>query len=119
MQRRRSRTTKSLLLGLLVAIFAAALVVSRRQARRFLRRGRAPLTEAAAPGEAEPTSPYQDETRIEPADDLEQLPRSELYRRAQAAGIRGRSGMSRAQLIGALRPSRERGNPTRSGQSGQ
>jgi hypothetical protein len=36
-------------------------------------------------------------------DDLSQLTAAELYRRAQAAGIAGRSGMSKAQLIAALR----------------
>jgi hypothetical protein len=35
-------------------------------------------------------------------DDLSQLTAAELYRRAQAAGIAGRSGMSKAQLIAAL-----------------
>jgi hypothetical protein len=34
--------------------------------------------------------------------DLSQLTAAELYRRAQAAGIAGRSGMSKAQLIAAL-----------------
>jgi hypothetical protein len=36
-------------------------------------------------------------------DDLSQLTTTELYRRAQAAGIAGRSAMSKAQLIAALR----------------
>jgi hypothetical protein len=35
-------------------------------------------------------------------DDLSQLTAAELYRRAKAAGIAGRSGMSKAQLIAAL-----------------
>ena len=35
--------------------------------------------------------------------DLAQLTRQQLYRRAQAAGISGRSEMSKAQLIAALR----------------
>jgi hypothetical protein len=34
--------------------------------------------------------------------DLSQLTAAELYRRAQTAGIAGRSGMSKAQLIAAL-----------------
>jgi hypothetical protein len=34
--------------------------------------------------------------------DLSQLTAAELYRRAQAAGIAGRSAMSKAQLIAAL-----------------
>jgi hypothetical protein len=34
--------------------------------------------------------------------DLSQLTAAELYRRAKAAGIAGRSGMSKAQLIDAL-----------------
>ena len=36
------------------------------------------------------------------SDDLARLTAAELYRRAQAAGIAGRSGMSKAQLIAAL-----------------
>jgi hypothetical protein len=36
-------------------------------------------------------------------DDLSRLTAAELYRRAQVAGIAGRSGMSKAQLIAALR----------------
>jgi hypothetical protein len=35
-------------------------------------------------------------------DDLSQRTRPELYRRAQAAGIAGRSDMTKAQLIAAL-----------------
>jgi hypothetical protein len=35
--------------------------------------------------------------------DLSRLTAAELYRRAQLAGIAGRSGMSKAQLIAALR----------------
>jgi len=49
------------------------------------------VTEAAAPsGGAE-------------GDELEGLTRPELHRRAAAAGIRGRSQMTKAQLIAALR----------------
>jgi hypothetical protein len=36
------------------------------------------------------------------SDDLSQLTAAELYRRAQAAGIAGRAGMSKAQLIAAV-----------------
>ena len=36
-------------------------------------------------------------------DDLDRLTRPELYRRAAAAGIRGRSEMTKAELIAALR----------------
>jgi hypothetical protein len=39
----------------------------------------------------------------EAPDDLWQLTAAELYRRAQTAGIAGRSGMSKAQLIAALK----------------
>jgi DNA end-binding protein Ku len=39
-------------------------------------------------------------------DDLEQLSRDELYRRAQDADIPGRSSMSREELVGALRRTR-------------
>jgi hypothetical protein len=41
--------------------------------------------------------------RAQPAEDLERLTTAELYRRAQAAGIVGRSQMTKAQLIVALR----------------
>jgi DNA end-binding protein Ku len=37
--------------------------------------------------------------------DLESLSKEELYERAQAADIPGRSGMSKRQLINALRRS--------------
>jgi hypothetical protein len=84
---RRSRTVKSLLLGVVVAIFAAAVLVFSRRRRPQLLHG--------------------DEA---PAGDLDQLPRNELYRRAQAAGIRGRSNMSKAQLVAALRASGEHGD---------
>jgi hypothetical protein len=40
-------------------------------------------------------------------DGLERLTRPELYRRAQAAGIAGRSEMTKAQLIAALRAAGE------------
>ena len=36
-------------------------------------------------------------------DDLEALTKTELYERARAAGLRGRSQMSKAELIHALR----------------
>jgi hypothetical protein len=42
-----------------------------------------------------------------PPDELERLTRAELYRRAQAAGIPGRSEMSKAELIAALRAAAE------------
>jgi hypothetical protein len=41
--------------------------------------------------------------RPEPSDGLDELTREELYERAQAAEIRGRSQMTKAQLIEALR----------------
>jgi hypothetical protein len=39
----------------------------------------------------------------EPGDELDQLTRAELYERARAADIAGRSQMSKEQLIAALR----------------
>lgn len=39
---------------------------------------------------------------------LEELSKADLYRRAQAAGIPGRSEMSKAELIAALREGSER-----------
>lgn len=53
-------------------------------------------TSAVEASEPVPTSKEQ-------SDDLERLLRPELYRRAQAAGIAGRSEMTKAQLIAALR----------------
>jgi len=41
--------------------------------------------------------------RSDAADDLEDLSRDELYERAQAAGVEGRSSMTKRQLVKALR----------------
>jgi Rho termination factor, N-terminal domain len=40
---------------------------------------------------------------LQAAGDLSRLTAAELYRRAQAAGIAGRSSMTKSQLIEALR----------------
>jgi hypothetical protein len=58
---------------------------------------------AAAAAEAErSTEGARGTERTTPLDDLSQLARPELYRRAQAAGIGGRADMTKAQLIAAL-----------------
>jgi hypothetical protein len=54
-----------------------------------------------APVDAELSSEPSHRTPAKP-DDLSRLTSAELYRRAQAAGITGRSAMSKAQLIAAL-----------------
>jgi hypothetical protein len=69
------------------------------------------LSRRLGPGDAAETGTA---TRAagEDADDLERMMRPELYRRAQAAGIPGRSEMTKAQLIAALRAHRKGGSTT-------
>jgi hypothetical protein len=56
----------------------------------------------AATSEAERRIEQQGAGEGEARVDLAELTAAELYRRAQAADIAGRSGMSKAQLIAAL-----------------
>lgn len=55
-----------------------------------------PAPDTSQPTSAEP-GPWSDE------DDLEELSRAELYERAKALDIEGRSRMSKAQLLDAVR----------------
>ena len=61
------------------------------------------LSRATAATEADrSTEEARGSERTSAPDDLSQLAMPELYRRAQAAGIAGRSDMTKAQLIAAL-----------------
>ena len=92
---------RSLLLGLLLGTLGAILFVVLRD--RLRNEGADGQSAAAAPvGHERSAGDPSHGTRAEP-DDLSNLTAAELYRRAQAAGIAGRSGMSKAQLIAALR----------------
>jgi hypothetical protein len=93
MFRQRLLAMKALALGL-----ALGALVSWLFSRRALH------SEAALSGTATPAA--------DDADDLERMMRPELYRRAQAAGIPGRSEMTKAQLIAALRAHRKGGSAT-------
>jgi hypothetical protein len=93
---------RSLLLGLLLGTLGSILlersryrltVDSAQSSSRSTEATRAERT-AQLSGEGEGASA---------SDDLSRLTAAELYRRAQLAGIEGRSGMSKAQLIAALR----------------
>jgi Rho termination factor-like protein len=76
---------KSLLVGALFGALAPLLLRHRQRALE-LRRAAAGRVQAA------PSEP-----------DLSELTKEELYKRAQAAGIRGRSEMTKDELIAALR----------------
>jgi hypothetical protein len=87
---------RQLLMGVLLGAGAAIAV---RHVRRRIGRQQPPAERAAAPPS---TARTKDAREIDP-DDLASLSAAELYRRAQAAGIRGRAAMTKAQLIEALR----------------
>jgi hypothetical protein len=76
---------KSLLLG---ALFGAIAPLLLRQRQRALELGRAAAGRVQAP-QRQP--------------DLEELTKEELYKRARAADIAGRSEMTKDELIAALR----------------
>jgi hypothetical protein len=92
---------RSLLLGLLLGTLGPVLVVVLRGRLRNEGAEGQSAAAAAVGGERSTREPSHG-TRAEP-DDLSDLTAAELYRRAQAAGIAGRSGMTKAQLIAALR----------------
>ena len=58
---------------------------------------------AASGAAAPPPAARHDHARTADVDELGSLTAAELYQRAQAAGIRGRAAMTKAQLIDALR----------------
>jgi hypothetical protein len=86
---------RALLLGLSLGTVGAVLV------RRLLR-----SREVASPAQSTaPRAPMAERANdeLQASDDLSRLTAAELYRRAQAAGIAGRSSMTKVQLIEALR----------------
>jgi hypothetical protein len=90
------------ILGLLLGTFGSALLDRLREPKIEARRDWPPMMVASPLVEPTPTRPP---SIREDSDDLAHLTREQLYRRAQAAGIAGRSQMSKAELIAALRAS--------------
>jgi hypothetical protein len=88
-----------LILGLLLGAFGSLLLERLRERRGEARRDRQPTVASPSNERASPPPPS---TRDDP-DDLAHLTREQLYRRAQTAGIAGRSRMSKEELIAALR----------------
>jgi DNA end-binding protein Ku len=98
MRRRKGRAVAAIALGL--GIGAAGAPLLGRGApllrRRLQARASPPRTATEPAGDAEAD-----------ADELARLSKQELYRRAQAARIPGRSEMTKEQLIAALRASQQ------------
>jgi hypothetical protein len=86
---------RALLLGLTLGMVGAVLM---QRVRRRKDVGEPAKSEAR--GTATPESATEE---MEASEDLSALPTTELYRRAQLAGIAGRSRMTKTQLIEALR----------------
>jgi hypothetical protein len=91
---------RSFLLGLLLGTLSPILFGRLRY--RPEERAREDPSRAAAATGAGPSTEQPGHGEGAAPDDLSRLTAAELYRRAQAAGIAGRSGMSKAQLIAAL-----------------
>ena len=91
---------KWLALGVVLGAFVSLLFARRRQIAASAQAGRAPH-EAPAAADAPTDTGAAGEAAGD--EELERLTRAELYRRAAAAGIAGRSEMSKAELIAALR----------------
>ena len=91
---------KSLAIGVAIGAFVSVLFERRRRITNLVRARKTAVEPPAAAGPREETPTTGD---VATADDLERLTRPELYRRAREAGIAGRSEMSKAQLIAALR----------------
>jgi hypothetical protein len=96
------RAMKPLAFGVLVGVLGAVFFRGRGRAWKILRAARASSKGTA--GTASVAVEHENEDAEAPtSESLEQLTRNELYRRAQAAEIPGRSEMSKAELIAALR----------------
>jgi hypothetical protein len=91
----RKMQLRALLVGLTLGTVGAVLV------QRLLR----PKDVAEPAQSTVPRTPMAERPNAElrASDDLSRLTAAELYRRAQAVGIAGRSNMTKAQLIEALR----------------
>jgi hypothetical protein len=87
---------RALSIGVLLG--AASAIVLQQLRRRMA----VSMSRPASPAAAAPASVPNGEKETGP-DDLSSLTAAELRRRAQAAGIRGRATMTKAQLIEALR----------------
>jgi hypothetical protein len=92
---------RPMLLGLLLGISGPILFLLLRN--RLRSEGAQDQSPSGATVKAERSSREPGHTMRAEPDNLSHLTAAELYRRAQAAGIAGRSGMSKAQLIAALR----------------
>jgi hypothetical protein len=93
---------RSLILGLLIGTFAAVLLERLRLRAKIEAAGAPPRAAPVTAAEA-PTGQSGERGHDSFSDHLTQMTRQQLYRRAQAAGIVGRSEMSKAQLIAGLR----------------
>jgi hypothetical protein len=87
---------RALSIGVLLG--AASAIVLQQLRRRMA----VSISRPTSPAAAAPASVPNGVKETGP-DDVSSLTAAELYRRAQAAGIRGRATMTKAQLIEALR----------------
>ena len=85
---------------------AIGLVASRNRRAAALLREQAARLRAVNPKQGPSKLQSPDERRPDGLADLAYLSKEDLYRRAQEAGIPGRSQMSKAELIAALRSGR-------------
>jgi hypothetical protein len=99
-ERRKRNSVRSFIVGLLLGTLGP-IVFDRLRNRMTSEVVEEPSLDPAAT-RAEPSTEQPRRGEGAATDDLSQLTASELYRRAQTAGIAGRSSMSKAQLIAAL-----------------
>jgi hypothetical protein len=97
----RNRTRNSLIASLLLGAIAWVVVRYRDRVRELAGAG-GKAFDAVAHAQTQ-VAPLRKLTDRLPSDDLEELTREELYQRAQKAEIAGRSQMTKAELIAALR----------------
>jgi hypothetical protein len=86
---------RALLIGLSLGTLGAVLL------QRLL--GQNDLVEPTELAVSTTSTPERANDEPQASDDLSRLSTPELYRRAQAGGIAGRSNMTKAQLVEALR----------------